>query len=527
MKKIAVILTAVIMIGILPSRVYGQDGLLGYFGGISEGTRLKKPTQQAQAKAGRVQNNQETLNYKEVLFITGEPIEIQGTLQISASGGVVDTQDTGTFTETYKVVNARDKEAKVTVSRDLSVEIQYDRDKDTGQVIKTVKSVKTWRETVRIGEGKTYQLDPRQSKFYKSVITDKTPGVTYYRGDLTQQAVYTAQQAGGQNESTEVITVNMKGPFYGYDQPYSRTEVQNLEVVVESKSGDKTWQLHANVLPSVTVKRTLQYAKNELKAFSMEGNYREIMENHGGMEYNIFIGPDSLDKVKMKGSLSIPTFNSIEQLPAINLSFLKAHFAKDDIEKLYSMKILDGDPRYFKPNEVMTRSQFIKALCKAINIGEEPQVATTKRTASANKQPEAKEVIFADVQPNHMDYPYIMAAYKNGLALGGRGRFRPDEPITRQEAFVVYMRVLGLNALGLDPTPITPFKDDAKIDGWAKQDIYASYNLGLIRGDQNGNLRPKDRISKGEGAALINRLIDYMREGMEREYRRKMDYYKS
>ncbi|MDR2939313.1 MAG: S-layer homology domain-containing protein, partial [Clostridiales bacterium] len=72
--------------------------------------------------------------------------------------------------------------------------------------------------------------------------------------------------------------------------------------------------------------------------------------------------------------------------------------------------------------------------------------------------------------------------------------------------------------LGLDPTPITPFVDDSNIVDWAKQEIYAANRIGLISSGTDGRIRPLDSISKAEGAALINRLIDYMRVDMQKDY---------
>ena len=79
------------------------------------------------------------------------------------------------------------------------------------------------------------------------------------------------------------------------------------------------------------------------------------------------------------------------------------------------------------------------------------------------------------------------------------------------------MRALGLSNLASYNTPVTPFIDDKEVDLWAKRDITALYNLGLVKGD-SGYVRPKSKLSKAEGAALVNRMIDYLREGIEDEY---------
>ena len=80
------------------------------------------------------------------------------------------------------------------------------------------------------------------------------------------------------------------------------------------------------------------------------------------------------------------------------------------------------------------------------------------------------------------------------------------------------IRALGLTNLGLDPTPMTSFMDDQQIAPWARREIAAAQRIGIISGDQNGNFRPTANISNAEAAAFINRLIDYMRQDLARDY---------
>jgi hypothetical protein len=151
---------------------------------------------------------------------------------------------------------------------------------------------------------------------------------------------------------------------------------------------------------------------------------------------------------------------------------------------------------------------------KAIKLPVElPQPTTrAKKNVTVN-------IVFPDVSAERADYPYIMAAYKSGLAVGrGNGHFYADYTIQREEAICILLRTLGLGNLGLDPTPVTPFIDDANISGWAKQDLYAAYKLGLIKPDINGKINPKENISKAEAAALVNILVDYMRTGIISDY---------
>jgi len=79
------------------------------------------------------------------------------------------------------------------------------------------------------------------------------------------------------------------------------------------------------------------------------------------------------------------------------------------------------------------------------------------------------------------------------------------------------MRAIGLSKVANYDAAITPFVDNDSIASWAKRDILALYNLGLINGD-NGYIKPKALLSKAEGAALVNRMIDYLRLKLENDY---------
>lgn len=111
-----------------------------------------------------------------------------------------------------------------------------------------------------------------------------------------------------------------------------------------------------------------------------------------------------------------------------------------------------------------------------------------------------------------------MGAYDAKLIKGTGEYFSVDVPITRQEAFVVYVRVIGLERLGVSQSPVTPFVDDDAIAPWAKKEIMAGYKLGIIQGDDQGRLLPTRWINKGEAAAIINRLITYLRHDIGQDY---------
>jgi hypothetical protein len=239
------------------------------------------------------------------------------------------------------------------------------------------------------------------------------------------------------------------------------------------------------------------------------------MQNRSFLTYDIQVMPSRFIGVETRGSSYITTFNDFEHLTARDTDVWLGHFAGGDINKLFAMGILDGDPRFYNPSQAITRGEFTTMLVKAIKLPIEP-VATPR---PGNNRNVTVNIVFPDVLSDRPDFPYIMAAFNARLALGrGNGHFQPDSTLTREEVVVLMVRALGLTNLGLSPTPLTMYVDDDDISAWAKQSVYAASRLGLIYPDQYGNLNPQRNVTKAEAAALIVRLIEYMRYDLQTDY---------
>ncbi len=121
----------------------------------------------------------------------------------------------------------------------------------------------------------------------------------------------------------------------------------------------------------------------------------------------------------------------------------------------------------YKPNEPITRAEFVELAYNASNLVEEEI-----------------ELNFADVADDHFYYNSIMAAAKSGLVNGYEDNtFRPDKTITRAEVVTVINRLLGLNVsertVAVDKLENT-FND---IDThWAKLNVLMASNSN-VHGD--------------------------------------------
>lgn len=495
----------------IPSlNIYAAEGELGYFGGISEGINLPKSIEKYVPEDR--DNEDISLEYKEMIFITGEPIEVEGIMEIRQDDPI-EEDEAGTYTTRY-IIEAENLQEDVVLRRNITLETSYRRDVDYQEKVQIIRdtTVDRWTETITIN-GVRYTLEDDLSDFSKGSIEDQTPGVKYYNGEISYRAVYTYGNNGAGR-----VTVNMQGPLYGYDQPWSKVETQKLIMNIENTPEEEDgWQMEIELTPTIEAKKTIYFEENEPYAISFDGTYNQVMERHGGLDYRITTNHPELTTRQKVNSISIPSFNMTEKLRVpTGLDFLAGHFAEEDIKKLFSLEILTGTPSQYQPYQAMSRGGYIVAICKAMNIEPRPSIEENKGRD--------KILVFADLSEDDPNYGYYMEAYYQKLINGDSGYLRPERPLTREEAFVMLIRVIGLERLGLNPTPRTPFVDDDDIAMWAKNAIYAGNNLGLILGDNQGKVSPKKWVSKAEAAAVINRLIEYLREDIIDDYRAKIMY---
>ncbi|MCL2357426.1 MAG: S-layer homology domain-containing protein [Defluviitaleaceae bacterium] len=519
MKKIISVLMVLSAILAFPALVSAQPvqnqagrphriGDMGFHGGISESRHLPRTLETILLEQGNNnrrrgnRNDAILMNYSEFIFLGGgEPVLFEGTLAVSPGAPARDTES-GTYRIEHHVFPSESTADDVIIERSMEFEVQYAR--IGNQVIYSyVIDRNRWVEAIATPTG-TFFLDPQRSSFVVSVWEDQTPAISFYRGHIAARLVYT-------DDGDNVTIVEKTGQFYGFSTAWSATETHRMDVTVTNDD----WALQYQIRPSVTVNKDLQFVHNEPTIITRRGSYRELHRSFAGLRYDIFIKPQSMWEVPDQGGHSMETFNVFEQLYAPDMSFLQGHPAEDDIHRLFAMQILQGDPRFYVPNQAITRGQFLTALARTVKLPVEEVVLPR---APRGQQPVAL-TLFSDVDSNRPEFRYIQAIQRSGVAFGrADGKFYFDYPISRQEAITVTIRALGLTNLGLNPTVVSPFVDSDDIAYWAIRDINVALMLDIIAPDETGSLHPRRAMSKAEAAAMLNHLLEYMRHGIADHY---------
>ncbi|MFT9493468.1 S-layer homology domain-containing protein [Anaerosolibacter sp.] len=121
------------------------------------------------------------------------------------------------------------------------------------------------------------------------------------------------------------------------------------------------------------------------------------------------------------------------------------------------------------------------------------------------------------------DIAYTETAFKNGIMSGIDGLFKPENPITKEQAVIVMVRALGsqgkVNKLTTETIQNTlSFTDSNSISSWAKPYVAFALSQGIIV-KTSDVFNPQAQLSQYEAASMLENLkalyaSSYTREGL-------------
>lgn len=157
--------------------------------------------------------------------------------------------------------------------------------------------------------------------------------------------------------------------------------------------------------------------------------------------------------------------------------------------------ILNGrSDTIFDPDGNITRGEFAKILAYA----SQDDLSQYKGTSN-----------FADSK-GHWSETNINWAYQNGIVKGqSETTFAPNAKITRQEMAVMIKRYADYKGIDLPKSnQAVTFVDDGKIAAWAKAEVTAMQQAGIINGRPGNLFDPEGNASRAEAAKMISVLLD-------------------
>lgn len=114
---------------------------------------------------------------------------------------------------------------------------------------------------------------------------------------------------------------------------------------------------------------------------------------------------------------------------------------------------------------------------------------------------------FPDMEADRWSMTYVATIDKVGIIRGYEdGTFRPGRAITRAEFAALISRLVAVEAPAADAANTVKYAD--AVGHWAESSINLVTNAGWFIGDDQGNFRPEDQITRAEAVTVINRMLE-------------------
>lgn len=108
----------------------------------------------------------------------------------------------------------------------------------------------------------------------------------------------------------------------------------------------------------------------------------------------------------------------------------------------------------------------------------------------------------------------VLNAYRLGIVSGkGEGKFGPDDPLTRQDFFVMsvsFLRAIGYPFSDDETCDLSIFVDADRLSGYAKAPARLMVGIGAVAGNEKKELCPKDAIVAQESIAIFYKIYTFV-----------------
>lgn len=174
------------------------------------------------------------------------------------------------------------------------------------------------------------------------------------------------------------------------------------------------------------------------------------------------------------------------------------HWARADVELMTARHVVTGTTdTTFSPDLNVTRFEFAVMLTRALRLP--PGGSPTPS--------------FDDLSPEDWYYSAVEAVVEANLVSRGAGRFRPQEPITRQEMAQMLAQALRLNSKEAKLSSLevgellSTYTDVGTVDGSAREAMAYSVKFGLLVERTDRLLDPLATVTRAEATVSLRRLL--------------------
>ncbi len=310
------------------------------------------------------------------------------------------------------------------------------------------------------GNNYAWETEEKEFEFTGTLMIDYELDQSEYTQDEILELSYTVENEGGATYSFEVGGCN---PYVSFYDANTGELVLNEEDVAQDCTDDQG-----------TV---------EVEAY---GSYTGSK--------SIDLGDLELDSGVYKLGLNFNTNTKSHSFYLLGDGFvdIDGHWAESYVQELYLEGVVEGYSRYwFKPDQAITRAEFLKILFETLNL-------ETEATMEGSS--------FADVEAGDWEYLYVESAYEAGIVVGYEdGTFAPSQNITRAEATSMVLASIGVEVDEI------PYRSNVFTDveaEWQVLVIMEAYMRAIVHGYRSDDNQPtwtfgpNDSLTRAEACKL-------------------------
>lgn len=240
---------------------------------------------------------------------------------------------------------------------------------------------------------------------------------------------------------------------------------------------------------------------------------KEKKSDEDGMGYDLVLTVKLTDGTKV-AKITLENVQDLDKDVYVSLPVggdIEGHWAEKFVLDAMIDKWVDASAE-FRPNDAITRAEFVKVVNRAFGVNAKDMSLTQD---------------FSDVSTSAWYYQDIKAAARLGYIEGYEdGTFRPNQPITRQEAAKIIAKLhanIGLadgeemadveivvpdiNGNNVHKDTKTSFKDDESIAVWADESVKYLKDADIINGYEDNTFKPGNDIKRAEAITMLTRAV--------------------
>lgn len=183
----------------------------------------------------------------------------------------------------------------------------------------------------------------------------------------------------------------------------------------------------------------------------------------------------------------------------IKFSDISGHWAEDEIKNFVKRGYVHGKSEWsFLPDGFMERAEYVVMLGNVIGNIAEPGTS-----------------LYEDVTPGLWFNNGLYTCMQSGVIpeqMIEKSKFYANSSIKREEVFAMLDLYLKNKAEQTDyeQKPLSDFSDWTEVSEEYRSNLQELYSLGLLSGDENGNLNPQKRVTRAEAVSITSRVIKKM-----------------